>query len=135
LLPQAAELLQCPEAMIGGGNHNLDEVLNSIQVQTLLSHYHGDAPLPRGLVDKLVATAKATVDVRILAEGRRICLQEEMSISYLADFRLPNCGYSCEGHRDIPSGFLDYLQPFIDNGMCVYLVRNLVRTCICPVRM
>jgi len=111
--------------MIGGGSHNLDEVLNSVQVHTLLSHYHGDAPLPRGLVDKLVATAKATVDVRILAEGRRICLQEEMSISYLSDFRLPNCGYSCEGHRDIPSGFLDYLQPFIDNGTCVYCMSCL----------
>ena len=109
-------MLQCPEAIANGTTHK-EEVLNSIQIHTLLSHYYSDTgPLPRGLIDKLVAMAKGTVDVRILVEGRRITLQEEISFNYLSDFRLPNCGYSCEGHKDIPAGFLDYLQPFIDVG-------------------
>ena len=113
---QAAELLRYPEAMVNG-NHR-DEVLNSVQMHALLSHYRSNdnCLLSRTLIDKLVGIAKATVDVRILAEGRGITLQEEVSFNYLSDFRLPNCGYTCEGHRDIPSGFLDYLQPFIDEG-------------------
>ncbi|XP_051501947.1 afadin [Myxocyprinus asiaticus] len=92
--------------------------LNSLQLWALMSKYHyapNQPHFPPGLMEHVVALAKATTDV-LRGEGGDIRLEEELDLHL--PFLLPEDGYSCDSMRGIPQGFQEFLEPICRKGLC-----------------
>ncbi|CAG13217.1 unnamed protein product, partial [Tetraodon nigroviridis] len=93
--------------------------LNSLQLRALLIGYlrADDEPrIPPELTEAVVAAAEASADELIRSEGRRVQLEESLDLGL--PFLLPDAGFSCDTMRGIPPGFLEFLEPVCQKGLC-----------------
>lgn len=93
--------------------------LNSLQMQTLLAGYlyaTNEPHIPPDLINAVVTAAEASADKLIRSEGRDI--QPEESLDLHLPFLLPEGGYSCDTVRGIPPGFVEFLEPICQKGLC-----------------
>ncbi|XP_069573808.1 afadin-like [Brachyistius frenatus] len=93
--------------------------LNSLQLQTLLSGYlyaTSEPHIPPGLMDAAVTAAEASADRLLRSEGRDV--QAEESLDLHLPFLLPEGGYSCDTVTGIPPGFVEFLEPICQKGLC-----------------
>ncbi|CAK8687921.1 unnamed protein product [Clavelina lepadiformis] len=126
-ITQATQLLQAPKqseediATISGTSFKL----NSLQLNALLSNYRpqfrsGEKRISQELIDKVVAVAENSADELTRSDGRDIRLQEDPDLQL--PFLLPEDGYSCDVVRGVPSGLTEFIDPFVQEGLCFYLI-------------
>ena len=93
------------------------DALNSLQLRTLLAAYTpspGEPPLRPDVIDRLVGSAVATVDVATRAEGRDVRVEEPPDLQL--PFLLPVDGYSCDFVKGMPAGLAEFVDPAVAAG-------------------
>nr|CAB3266623.1 afadin [Phallusia mammillata] len=126
-ITQATHLLQAPKylsddiAAISGTCFKL----NSLQLQALLTNYtaeENENVVSSEMIEKVVSVAENSADELTRSDGRNIQLMEDPDLQL--PFLLPEDGYSCDVVHGAPSGLVDFLQSFSEQGLCSFVLES-----------